>query len=74
MSFIFGILFFILFIGLFILLAVLGFLRSIFNFGRRKQTHHYEEPQSFRQESERTKIFDKKDGEYVDFEEVDEKE
>lgn len=71
MSFIFGILFFIFLIGLFILLIVLGFIRSIFNFGRRKPTNQQDNSDTFTQTQGKSKVFDKKEGEYVDFEEVE---
>lgn len=75
MSFIFFILIFILFVGLFIVLALLGLVRSIFNFGRRKnpfqqheQSAHFEKPHQHTKQ----KIFDQKEGEYIDFEEIKE--
>lgn len=71
MSFLFSIFIFILFFGLFIIIAVLGFLRSIFKFGKTKNTMQDNTQRDFEQPAPKPKIFDKKDGEYVDFEEVE---
>lgn len=71
MSFIFAIFVFILFIGLFILLAVLGFLRSLFGFGKRKNPLQDEQRSEQFEKPSTKKIFDKKEGEYVDYEEVE---
>ena len=70
MSFIFAILFFILFLGLFIIMSVLGFIRSIFTFGKNNRSAQDTHSQNFEQPNGKTKIFDKKEGEYVDFEEI----
>jgi hypothetical protein len=72
MSFIFAILFFILFIGLFIILSVLGFIRSLFTFGKRNRPTQDSQSQGFEQPSAKSKIFDKNEGEYVDYEDVKE--
>lgn len=70
-SFILFVIVFILFIGLFIVMAVLGFVRSIFGFGKRKKKEQSAEHDTFgKSAAPRPKIFDKKDGEYVDFEEI----
>jgi len=73
LGFIFFIFIFILVIGLIIISTVLGFIRSIFGFGKRSgaqtqdfQSNTYEQPTS------KSKIFDKNEGEYVDYEEVKE--
>jgi len=71
MSFLFSIFIFVLFIGLFIIIAVLGFVRSIFRFGKNKNPMQDNTQRDFEQPAAKPKIFDKKDGEYVDFEEVD---
>jgi len=71
MSFIFSILFFFLFIGLFIIVVVLGFLRSVFRFGKRKNPMDPSQSQDIEQPPVKPKIFDKKEGEYVDYEELD---
>lgn len=71
MSFLFSILIFILFIGLFIIIAVLGFVRSLFRFGKTKNPMQDSTEGDFKQPAPKPKIFDKKDGEYVDFEEVE---
>ncbi len=65
------ILFFILFVGLFLLLSVFGFLRSLFGIGTRKFKSQDEGSIHQQQPVSKGKIFDKDDGEYVDFEEVD---
>lgn len=73
MGFIGFILVFILLIGLFIILAVLGFIRSIFSFGRKKNNSEDQQSSNFQQPTTKSKIFDKKEGEYVDFEEINDK-
>ena len=70
MSFIFAILFFVLFLGLFLILSVFGFLRSLFSFGKHNRTDQNSPINDFEQPINKTKIFDKKEGEYVDFEEI----
>jgi len=74
LGFIFFIFIFILVIGLIIISTVLGFIRSIFGFGKRNgaqtqdfQSNTYEQPAA-----SKSKIFDKNEGEYVDYEEVKE--
>jgi len=71
MGFIFSFLFFILVIGLVILFAVVGFLRSIFGFGKRKDPLQDQHTQPFEKPAEKGKIFNEKEGEYVDYEEVE---
>jgi len=72
MSFIFAILIFILFVGLFIIMSVLGFIRSLFSFGKKNRTSENPNSQVMDQPNDKTKIFDKSEGEYVDFEEIKE--
>jgi uncharacterized membrane protein len=72
MSFIFAILFFIFFLGLFIILSVFGFMRSLFSFGKRNQSQQDSRPQDIEQPKEKSKIFDKNEGEYVDYEDIEE--
>jgi len=72
MSFIFAILIFILFVGLFIIMSVLGFIRSLFSFGKKNRTPGNTNSQVMDQPSDKSKIFDKSEGEYVDFEEIKE--
>jgi hypothetical protein len=49
----------------------LGFIRSIFNFGRRKNSTQTETPrESPFQQKQRNKVFDKNEGEYADYEEI----
>jgi mannose/fructose/N-acetylgalactosamine-specific phosphotransferase system component IIC len=62
---------FILVIGLIIISTVLGFIRSIFSFGRRSDQSQKSESESYEQPSAKSKIFDKNEGEYVDYEEVE---
>ena len=70
LSFLFFIVILILVIGLVIISTIFGFLRSIFSFGKRNtqtqnaQSHTYEQPTS------KSKIFDRNEGEYVDYEEI----
>lgn len=71
MSFIFSILIFVLFVGLFIIIAVLGFLRSIFRFGKKNNPMQGNTPEDVQSSAPKSKIFGEKDGEYVDFEEVE---
>ena len=61
---------FILVIGLVIISAVLGFIRSIFSFGKRANQTHTNQSQDFDQPTTKSKIFEKTEGEYVDFEDV----
>ena len=72
MSFIFAILFFILFIGLFLIMSVFGFIRSLFSFGKHNRTEKDTPSQEFEKSNDKIKIFDKNEGEYVDFEEIKE--
>lgn len=72
MGFLAFILIFVLFIGLFIILAVLGFIRSIFSFGRNKNTKTNQDNTTYQKPTAKSKIFDQKEGEYVDFEEIKE--
>jgi hypothetical protein len=75
LSFLFFIIIFVLILGLVILLSVLGFIRSIFGsifgFGRRKTPTQDQQPHDFEQPAPKQKIFTEKEGEYVDYEEVD---
>lgn len=70
LSFLFFIVIFVLVIILMIISAVFGFIRSIFGFGRRTTQNQTTDYQNFEQPSAKSKIFDKNEGEYVDFEEV----
>ena len=71
MSLIFSILIFVLFIGLFIIIAVLGFLRSLFRFGKKNNPTQGQTSKDVEPSAPKSKIFGAKDGEYVDFEEVE---
>ncbi len=73
-SFLFSIL---VFIGLLILLVVsfgLSFLRALFGFGRKRHSQPDSAPTYTPPQTEgREKIFGKHEGEYIDFEEIVEK-
>lgn len=70
LSFLLFIVVFVLVIGLLIISTVLGFIRSIFSFGKRANQNQDSQPQDLEQPTSKSKIFDKKEGEYVDFEEI----
>lgn len=60
------------FVFLFILMSVLGFIRSIFGFGRKRKSSENKAQSFDQQSSQKEKIFKKTEGEYVDYEEVKE--
>lgn len=74
--------FIILFIFVFGFSLIISIIKGIFGIGRNKQAHSTHSGQQTQQNSynrttkpeKRKKVFDKDDGEYVDFEEVKEKE
>ena len=70
LGFLLFILIFILFIGLMIISSVFGFIRSIFSFGKRNTQTPDSQSQDFQQPTAKSKIFDKSEGEYVDYEEM----
>jgi uncharacterized protein HemY len=70
LSFLFFIILFIILIALILLFMVFGFIRSIFGFGRSKVTRNDERTNTYTQPHVKNKIFDKKEGEYVDYEEI----
>lgn len=79
MGFLFSLIFFVFIIGIVILLFVLGFLRSIFGFRRRKDPfsngqnangNQNERYNPFNSAEKSKKIIDKDEGEYVDYEEM----
>jgi hypothetical protein len=53
---------------------VIGFIRSIFGFGRRKNSNNTNESgQTFENSKKsKSKVFSKNEGEYVDYEEIKE--
>ena len=53
-----------------IISSIFGFIRSIFSFGKRNTQTPDSQPQDFQQPTTKTKIFDKSEGEYVDYEEM----
>jgi cell division protein YceG involved in septum cleavage len=61
---------FILFVGLVIISTIFGFIRSIFSFGKRNNINQNKQSQDIEQPTPKSKIFDQKEGEYVDFEEI----
>ncbi|HOK37025.1 MAG TPA: DUF4834 family protein [Paludibacteraceae bacterium] len=71
MNLIFSILIFLLFFFLFGVIVLFGFFRSLFNFRGKgnKIFHHRKREEKPIQRKE--KIFDKNEGEYVDFEEIE---
>ena len=78
MSFIFFLLFLIISIAAVILLFVLGIIRTIFGFGRKRNPFPGEEAPKqrtsgnpFQQKEDKPKVFGKKEGEYVDYEEIE---
>lgn len=77
MGFIFFILLLVVGFGVAILLSVLGIIRTIFGFGRNRNTFQGEDASKrktygnpFKQEEEKPKVFSEKEGEYVDYEEI----
>jgi hypothetical protein len=62
----------VLFFGLFAIMAVFGIIRSFFGFGKRKDQTYKEQQQNYGSNSsdKKPKIFDKSEGEYVDYEEI----
>lgn len=71
MGFLVSILFLVLFFVFLIFLFVLGFLRSIFSFGKRKNSHRPENKDTIYQEQKQhNKVFDKNEGEYAEYEEI----
>ncbi len=71
MGFILGFLLIILVIGLLFVAIVLGFLRSIFRFGgRKRQQTNADNFESPTKNNNSKKIFEKNEGEYVDYEEI----
>ena len=70
LGFLFFILIFILFIGLMIISSIFGFIRSIFSFGKRNTQAQSSPSKDFQKPASKSKIFDKSEGEYVDYEEV----
>lgn len=53
-------------------MSVFGFIRSLFSFGKKNRTPGDTQPHDFEQPNDKSKIFDKSEGEYVDFEEIKE--
>lgn len=71
LGFIFFIIIFVLVIALIVISTVLGFIRSIFGFGRRNTSNQNVHTQDFEPKStNKSKIFDSNEGEYTDFEEL----
>lgn len=70
LSFLFFIVIFVLVIGLVIISTIFGFLRSIFSFGKRNTQAQSAQSQTYEQPTSKSKIFDRNEGEYVDYEEI----
>jgi len=70
LSFLLFIVILVLVIGLIIISTVLGFIRSIFSFGKQSKQAQNSDSESFEQPSTKSKIFDNSEGEYVDYEEI----
>lgn len=70
LSFLLFIIVFVLVIVVIIISTVLGFIRSIFRFGKRADPMQDTQSQEFEQPAPKSKIFDKNEGEYVDYEEI----
>jgi len=80
MGFLSSFLLFLFFIAIFIVLAVIGFLRSIFRVGRRGNPFERHEDHTHKEQSahhtnrsrqQSKKIIKQNEGEYVDFEEIE---
>lgn len=70
LSFLFIIVIFILVIGFIVISTVIGLIRSVFNFGKRNKHAPNSASQDYQQPTAKSKIFDKDEGEYVDYEEI----
>lgn len=70
LNFLFFIIIFVLVIGLIIISAVFGFIRSIFRFGKNANQTQNTESQTPEEPTSKSKIFDKSEGEYVDYEDI----
>ncbi|MGC9151884.1 MAG: DUF4834 family protein [Microbacter sp.] len=70
MSFILFLLLLFLFFAFFVLTSVMRLFSSIFGFGRKRRNEQAD--QHIRSDQTTTKVFSKDEGEYVDFEEIDE--
>lgn len=70
MSFLLGLLMLILFFGLFVFLIILSFFKSLFSFGRKRDANARSNNENRNKNYKRGKVFQKNEGEYVDYEEV----
>ena len=69
LSFLLFIFIFVVVLVLIVISSVLGFVRSVFGLGKRTVstgTSH----DDFQQQANKSKVFDKNEGEYVDYEEI----
>jgi hypothetical protein len=78
MSFLFFILFLIIFIGIAILLSILGVVRNILGFGRKRNpfpgdNNPNDNRSDFDSRKTQQKVFGENEGEYVDYEEIKDK-
>ena len=71
MSFLLGFFLILIFLGLFVFLLIVRFFSNLFNFGRKKNMNQTDQRETdFTKNSRRGKVFEKSEGEYVDYEEV----
>lgn len=68
MNILLGIIFIVFFIGIFIIIAIAGFIKSLFGFGKSKSNN--EKEKIFSTPDSKSKVFTKDEGEYVDYEEI----
>jgi hypothetical protein len=78
MSFLFFILFLVIFIGIAVLLSILGVVRNILGFGRRKSpfpgaNSPNDSGSAYKANKPQSKVFADNEGEYVDYEEIKDK-
>lgn len=77
MSFLFFILFLVIFIGIAVLLSILGVVRNILGLGRRKNPSPDNNPgerqSAYNTRKQPNKVFADNEGEYVDYEEIKDK-
>lgn len=69
MGFLLSLVLIIFFVALFILFAVIGFLRSLLSFRWLKKNREHSDT-NYQQQSKKPKVFDQNEGEYTDFEEI----
>ena len=71
MGFLLGFFLILIFLGLFVFLLIVRFFSNLFNFDRKKNMNRPDQQETnFTKNSRRGKVFEKSEGEYVDYEEV----